>query len=369
MTTKAQRLQDEFYMREALSLALRGTGNVSPNPRVGCVLVRDGIVIGRGWHAVYGEAHAEVNAVRDAGGEVRGATAYITLEPCSHFGKTPPCADMLVEKGITRAVVGVTDPNPKVCGSGCGKLEAAGIEVTAGVLEDECKWFNRGFFRRIQNGRPWVTLKVAASLDGKIALQNGESKWITGPESRRNVHMLRAEHDALLTGVGTVLADDPAFTVRETPGKTPLRVVLDSSLRTPISAKLFETDPSRLLFFADASVSTQKIEIIRGKGAFVETLPNLRDNPARVLEKLAEFGVNYLMVEGGSGIVSSILRAGLADSLSLFIAPKIMGSGKGFADALHFDSMQDLIELKHVTTKQSGSDIWLEGVFSCSPDL
>lgn len=369
MTVGRQRETDETYMREAISLALRGTGATSPNPRVGCLIVRDEKIIGRGWHAVCGEAHAEVNAVRDAGGEVRGATAYVTLEPCCHYGKTPPCADMLVEQGVARVVIGAVDPNPKVCGGGCSKLEEAGIEVVRGILEEECKWLNRGFFRRIKDKRPWVTLKLAATLDGKIALPNGESKWITGELSRRNAHLLRAENDALLVGVGTVLADDPALTVRDVPGRTPIRIVLDSALRTPLTAKLFEHEPERIVFFANAGVSSEKIEALQKRGAKVETVRDLHSNLPYLLETIAGMGVNYLMVEGGASVAASFMRQGLADALSLFIAPKIMGAGRGFADDLRFGSIKDLIELKQCSTKPSGEDIWLEGVFACSPDL
>jgi diaminohydroxyphosphoribosylaminopyrimidine deaminase/5-amino-6-(5-phosphoribosylamino)uracil reductase len=235
-------------------------------------------------------------------------------------------------------------------------------------LEEECTWANRGFFHRITLGRPWVMLKVAASLDGKIALQNGESKWITCEESRRNAQLLRAENDALITGVSTVLADNPKLTVRDVPGRTPLRVILDGSLRTPLDAALFDSEPERLLFFADASVSEEKARLFKEKGADVETIGSLRRNLRQVLEKLGEKGVNYLMVEAGASLVSSFLNEKLADSLSLFIAPKLLGDGKGFSDMLHFDTMDAVSELKQVTTKQSGSDIWLEGVFACSRD-
>ena len=327
---------DEYYMSCALELAARGA-ECSPNPRVGCVLVRDGEIVGRGWHQKYGGPHAEVNAVRDAGDAARGATAYVTLEPCSHYGKTPPCADLLIERG-----------------------------VAAGVLEDECRWMNRGFIRRMTHGRPWVTLKIAASLDGKIALENGESKWITGPESRSMVHAMRAENDAVLTGIGTVLADDPQLTVRDAPGRTPLRVILDRRLRTPLDAKILEG--GGVSIFALDSAPRAKGEALERAGARVEYLAE--DNfLAAVLDKLCRDGVNYLMVEAGAGVAGAFVKAGLCDELALFTAPKIMGRGPSFADSAAFDSMGGVPELKIREVSRCGEDLLVRGVFACSPDL
>ena len=356
---------DEYYMSCALELAARGA-ECSPNPRVGCVLVRDGEIVGRGWHQKYGGPHAEVNAVRDAGEAARGATAYVTLEPCSHYGKTPPCADLLIERGVARCVAGMRDPNPKVDGGGFAKLEKAGIAVKAGVLEDECRWMNRGFIRRMTQGRPWVTLKIAASLDGKIALENGESKWITGPESRSMVHAMRAESDAVLTGIGTVLADDPQLTVRDAPGRTPLRVILDRRLRTPLDAKILEG--GGVSIFALDSAPRAKGEALERVGARVEYLAedNFLD---AVLDKLCRDGVNYLMVEAGAGVAGAFVKAGLCDELALFTAPKIMGRGPSFADGATFTSMGGVPELKIREVSRCGEDLLVRGVFACSPDL
>ncbi len=364
MTLPKSRI-DEYYMNCALELAARGR-ECSPNPRVGCVLVRGGEIVGRGWHKKCGGPHAEVNAVRDAGGAARGATAYVTLEPCSHYGRTPPCADLLIESGVARVVAGMRDPNPKVDGGGIAKLERAGIEVESGVMEAECRWMNRGFIRRMTLGRPWVTLKAAASLDGKIALENGESKWITGPDSRAAVHAMRAESDAVLTGVGTVLADDPQLTVRDAPGRTPLRAVLDRRLRTPLGAKILEGGGT--VIFTLASAPRDKGEALERAGARVEYLSE-DDFLASVLDKLCRDGVNYLMVEAGAGVAGAMIKGGFCDELALFAAPKIMGRGLSFADGAAFASMAEVPPLEIREVSRSGDDLLVRGVFACSPDL
>lgn len=355
-------------MRTALSLALNGTGTVSPNPRVGCVIVRDSKIIGTGWHKCCGEPHAEVEAVRNAGGNIKGSTVYVNLEPCCHQGRTPPCAPMLIEKGVARVVIGMTDPNPIVDCRGENMLLDAGIEVTSGVLEKESKWINRGFIRRMRNKRPWITIKIAASIDGNIALKNGTSKWITGESSRQKVHMMRAENDALLSGAGTVIADDPTFTVREADGRTPKRVILDRRLNTPLSAAIFKEKD--LIFLTASCASTEKITGIRELGAEVYTIDAHECSELEfVMAKLCEIGVNYLMVECGAKLTSSLLRSGLADEISLFMAPKILGSGIHFSEYLELGMLDDAIKIKDIKTSACGDDIWIRGVFSCSPDL
>ena len=356
---------DEYYMRCALELAERGT-ECSPNPRVGCVLVRDGEIVGRGWHKKYGGPHAEVNAVRDAGDAACGATAYVTLEPCCHYGKTPPCADLLIERGVKRVVAGMRDPNPKVDGGGIAKLERAGIEVKSGILEEECRWMNRGFIRAMTRRRPWVTLKVAASLDGKIALENGESKWITGAEARAAVHAMRAQNDAVLTGSGTVLADDPMLTVRDAPGRTPLRVVLDRRLRTPLNAKILQGGGT--VIFTAESAPQEKKSALEAAGARVE--PITEENfLASVMDKLCRYGVNYLMVEAGAELTGAFIKSGFCDELALFTAPKIMGRGASFADGISFGSLAEVPSLKIDEILRCGEDFLVKGVFGCSPDL
>lgn len=362
--------ENEYYMAKALSLARRGIGSVSPNPLVGCVIVRDGKIIGSGWHEHYGGPHAEVSAVRDAAGDVAGATVYVNLEPCSHFGKTPPCADMLIEKAVSRVVIGMTDPNPKVNGRGTEKLRSAGIDVVTGVLEDECKRVNRGFIFRVKENRPFVTLKVASSLDGKIALEDGSSKWITGPESRKMTHAIRAMNDAILTGIGTILADDPEMTVRDMPGKTPLRVILDRELRIPGDAKILDVSKGKVLIIAGASASKEKAERLvecRVDVEFLDCGPECEIEA--ILALLTNKGVNYLMVEAGVGVVGSFLNSGKADRLSLFISPKVIGRGKCWTDNVKIERMAEALKLKRSETLTFGSDILIDGVFACSPDL
>ena len=364
-----QRKIDQHYMRIALDLASNGTQTTSPNPRVGCVIVRDGQIIGKGWHHFYGAPHAEVEAVRDAGGNVSGATVYVSLEPCCHFGKTPPCAQMLVEHKIARVVAGMSDPNPKVNGKGFELLVNAGITVKSGVLEDKAKYLNRGFIRSVIQHRPWVTLKSAISLDGDVALSDGSSKWVTGAQARVKVQMMRAENDALLTGVGTILADDPEFNVRSASSdKAPLRIILDSTLRTPENSKIFGTGP--LLFFVKPTVSKDRIALFKEKGALVEVIDTEPDKEiGQILNILRQKGINYLMVEAGPRVTSSFLVSGLTDEISFFMAPKLMGSGMHCTDHLYVNEMNDALKLKDISCTKCGKDILIRGVLSCSPDL
>ena len=386
---------DEYYMSRALSLAQRGMGFTSPNPMVGCVLVSPsgegpaGRVIGEGWHRRCGGDHAEVAALKDAarrGEDVRGAAAYVSLEPCCHVGRTPPCAQRLAAEGIARVVAATTDPNPKVKGGGMSVLREAGIDVTLPCLEPEARWLNRGFLRAQTLGRPWVTLKAAASLDGRMALANGESKWITGPEARAWAHLMRASHDAVMVGVGTVLRDDPELTVRHTEGRDPLRVVLDSHLRTLSDAKavkgkggcliltiLNEADDAKrakINPMRGASRATQKKRLIDA-GARVVELPGCdgRVDLGAALSFLAAEGVLTLMVEGGPGVQGALIKEGLADSLALFAAPKILGEGPGLGSGVYLDSVADSFKLRDVRTRRVGGDILIEGSFTCSPDL
>ena len=371
---------DEYYMRCALSLAWRGTA-VTPNPRVGCVLVKESAngarVVGKGYHAAYGAPHAEVMALDDAarrGEDVRGSTAYVTLEPCSHFGKTPPCAPRLVSEGITRVVAGSEDPNPKVKGGGFSVLREAGVEVAAPCLEKECKWLNRGFFRYNTHNRPWVTLKAAMSLDGKMALASETSKkrtslrGITGEEALDRTHLLRAEHDGILVGVGTVLADDPELTNRRACGKSPLRIVLDTKLSLPPSARVL----GRGTLVLTCSENTCKKKALEESGAKICILPSNKDGRVDLdaaLSVIARHGVQLLMVEGGPTVLSAFMRAGLCDSLALFTAPVIMGDGPGLGDGLRFDIMDSTVKLRDVCIRRLGNDVLAEGIFRCSPGL
>ena len=368
---QSDRTTHEHYMRMAISLAERGTGCVSPNPRVGCVLVKEGTVVGWGYHRRYGGPHAEVEALRMAGDLASGATAYVNLEPCSHFGKTPPCAPQLAAAGVARVVTGMRDPNPRVNGAGLACLEEAGIETTAGVLENECKWLNRGFIRTMTLNRPWVTVKAAMSLDGDIALAGGESKWISGPLSRSKAHLLRSEHDAVLVGVGTVLSDDPELTVRLVEGRSPLRVILDSQLRTPLGAKVI--GDGKCLFLASENAPSERANALESRGAKIRRVAidatTGRPKLEGILSTLASEGVSMLLVEGGSSVISTFIKAQMVDEYSLFVAPVFLGRGLQLAGELSLDHMGEAIALSPARIKQVEGDLWLEVNPKCSPAL
>ncbi|WP_331562138.1 bifunctional diaminohydroxyphosphoribosylaminopyrimidine deaminase/5-amino-6-(5-phosphoribosylamino)uracil reductase RibD [Chlorobium sp.] len=317
------------YMRRCLELARLGAGSVSPNPMVGSVIVADGRIIGEGYHRKYGDPHAEVNAVAAVADEalLRQATLYVNLEPCSHFGKTPPCSDLIIEKGIPRVVIGCRDPHIKVAGKGIEKLLAAGVEVIEGVLQEESGKINEAFITSHRKGRPFVALKLAQTLDGKIATATGASKWITGDDARREVHRLRCHYDAVLTGAATVMADDSRLTVRHCAGRNPLRVVLDSRLSIPENAGVFSDEAKTVLFTSPALHKSQKAARLSEKGVTVLAVEGRECglDLAAVLAALHERRVLSVLVEGGSRMVSSFINAKLADKLYLFIAPKLFG--------------------------------------------
>jgi diaminohydroxyphosphoribosylaminopyrimidine deaminase/5-amino-6-(5-phosphoribosylamino)uracil reductase len=355
---------DEDHMRAALSLAARGLGQTAPNPSVGCVIVgADGSVVGRGTTAPGGRPHAEVVALRMAGDAARGGTAYVTLEPCSHVGQTPPCADALIAAGIARVVVATTDPDPRVNGSGLARLRAAGVAVTEGVLTAPAETLGAGFTTRVRLGRPLVTLKLASTLDGRIATARGESRWITGPAARRAAHFLRATHDAILVGVGTVLADDPDLTCR-LPGAraVPLRrVVADSTLRTPPTARLVTTaaeTPTLFLTRPDADPARQAALIAAGARVLPVAAYDGGIDLAAGLAALGADGLTQLLVEGGGGIAASLLRAGLVDRLAWFHAPAIMG-GDGWPAAapLGLAGLADIPRFVRTCVRPVGDDL------------
>jgi diaminohydroxyphosphoribosylaminopyrimidine deaminase/5-amino-6-(5-phosphoribosylamino)uracil reductase len=321
---------DRWHMRAALGLAHRALGSVAPNPAVGCVIVLDGRVVGRGFTQPGGRPHAETQALEDAGPLVRGATAYVSLEPCSHHGKTAPCADALIAAGIARVVVAATDPDPRVSGAGLVRLREAGIEVTEKVCETEARLLNEGFFRKVTQGRPLVTLKLATSLDGMIGTQGGDSRWITGEEARRAGHLLRARHDAVLTGVGTVLADDPMLDCRiEGLGHlSPVRVVADSGLRTPMDSQLVRTAAAVPLWMVTTEHAAAAAgERFTGAGAEVIAVPTADGglDVALMLAALAQRGITRVLVEAGRAVAGSLLRADLVDRIAWFRAPAVMG--------------------------------------------
>jgi len=353
-------------MRAALALARRGLGDTWPNPSVGCVIVREGRVVGRGWTQPGGRPHAETEALRRAGDLARGATAYVTLEPCSHHGRTPPCCDALVAAGIARVVVAMRDPDPRVDGRGFARLRDAGITVGEGLCGSEARNLVAGFVRRVNEGLPVVTLKLATTLDGRIATATGESRWITGPAARREAHALRARHDAILVGSGTLIADDPDLTCR-LPGAAqvqPLRVVADARLRSPPGAKLFASarthptvlvtvpghPPPALAPYQDAGAEV--IKVARGhEGLSMRAL----------LAALAQRGVTRVLAEGGAGIAASLLREGLVHRLAWFHAPAVMGGdGMPAAYPLPVELLAAMPRFRRVSVRPCGDDLLTE---------
>lgn len=349
---------DHQYMAQALRLAERGMYTTSPNPRVGCVIVNNGMVVGEGWHARAGQAHAEVHALQQAGDRARSATAYVTLEPCSHHGRTPPCADALIAAGVARVVAAMRDPNPKVAGSGLARLQATGIDTASGLMETQARELNPGFIARMEKQRPWVRSKIAASLDGGTALENGISQWITGAAARHDVQHWRARACAVLTGIGTVLADDPQMNVRgiET-DRIPLRVVLDSQLRLPPDARILQGGGVLIVCGSD---SVPQADILRQAGAEILALPGgdgLTDLPA-LLAVLAQREINELHVEAGPGVNGAMLRAGLIDELLLYLAPTLLGSAaRGLFDFPALTGMSQRTNLDILALDKVGQDI------------
>ncbi len=320
-------------MQQAIELARNGLGWVSPNPPVGCVIVAgESSVVGRGWHQMYGEAHAEVNALEEAGARAQGATAYVTLMPCNHQGKTPPCTQALIRAGVKRVVVSVDDPDP-VSGEGLKTLEDAGIEVSIGLLEDETKKMMHGFIKFIQTKLPHITLKYAMTLDGCIATASGDSKWISSEESRESVQAMRADVDAVMVGSSTLVCDDPRLNVRDHTKAQPFRVIIDSKLRTPVGATVFKTSGGKVVILGSVKSDQQRVVELKRSGAEVILVPDCGGHiDLRVgLEMLAEqFGIRSIICEGGGGLAGALLRSKLVDKVVAFIAPKILG-GSGIS--------------------------------------
>ncbi|WP_418304116.1 bifunctional diaminohydroxyphosphoribosylaminopyrimidine deaminase/5-amino-6-(5-phosphoribosylamino)uracil reductase RibD [Nitrosospira lacus] len=338
---------DHAHMSQALQLAEKGLYGTSPNPRVGCVIVRDGRIVGSGWHERAGEPHAEINALVAAGTAAQGATAYVTLEPCSHHGRTPPCAEALIKAGIAKVVTAMTDPNPLVAGRGSALLEQAGIEVQTGLMEAEAKALNIGFVARHTRKRPWVRVKIAASLDGKTALGNGSSQWITSEAARRDGHRFRARSCAIMTGIGTILADDPQLIVRHVETfRQPLRVVVDSRLEIPLDAKALRGE-GELVFAAAASEG--KITALRDVGAHSIVMPDKNENVdlVKMMQTLADFEINEVMVEAGSKLSGALISAGLVDELVIYFAPCLIGDvARGM---LQLPELTDLADKRALT--------------------
>lgn len=349
---------DHYFMSQAIALARRGLYSTHPNPRIGCVVVKDGNVVGSGWHAQAGQPHAEVLALREAGESARGSVVYVNLEPCCHQGRTPPCTGFLIDAGVKRVVAALEDPNPQVAGGGIETLRSAGIDVDVGVMRQESERLNRGFLHRTRLRRPWITIKVAASFDGRTAMRSGESQWITGEPARRDVHRWRARSSAVMTGSGTVLADDPALTVRhvDTP-RQPLRIVVDSRFSTPAGARVFEAPGTTLVATANEEYEyTDRLDT----GVEVAYLPNDDGavDLADLMGDLAQREVNELLVEAGPTLSGAMMRAGLVDEVLLYLSPRFLGSeGRGMFDLPGVEHLGECATHQVLDIRQFGEDL------------
>ena len=356
--------RDRQYMEQALCLAKKGEGFVSPNPMVGAVIVKDGRVIGSGYHRQYGGPHAEVNAVAEAKEDIAGATVYVTLEPCAHYGKTPPCADMLAEKKPARVVVGSLDPNPLVAGKGVQKLRDAGIPVTVGVLEAQCRELNRVFFHYIAAKRPYVVMKTAMTLDGKIATVTGESQWITGEESRRDAHYLRCKYTGIMVGVNTIVHDNARLTCRLEQGKNPVRIVVDSCLRIPLSANVLKEQESNQTILATTSqaspLAVQKLEALGARVLCCRSKDG-RVDLGDLMDRLGELGIDSVLLEGGATLNDAALREGIVQEVVAYIAPKIIGGAQALTpvEGAGTARLQDAYQLERMRAEPVGQDIKL----------
>lgn len=362
-----------MYMQRALALAAQGKGRVSPNPMVGAILAKEGSIVGEGFHPHAGGDHAEVVALQAAGRAARGAVLYITLEPCCHYGKTPPCTEALIEAGITRVAVATLDPNPLVAGKGVRRLREAGIAVEMGPLGQEAVRLNEAYFKYIQTRRPFVILKAALSLDGKLATRTGDSRWITGERARRRVHQLRNEVDAVLTGIGTVVKDDPLLTTRlDTPGvRDPLRVIVDSRARLPLSAQLLKTSSRPPLVAVGPDAPQNRCDVLKKAGAEVVVIPR-GDGGLSLPDLMAILGrreVTSVMIEGGGRLSTSALQAGIVDKVILMIAPMLIG-GTTAPTLLQGEGVEKLSEafrLQEVKVEPLGDDLVVEGYLTDPP--
>jgi len=356
---------DRRYMRMACRLALKAAGRTSPNPMVGAVIVRRGRIIATGYHQFAGGDHAEIGALKEAGSQAKGATLYINLEPCSHHGRTPPCTRALIRAGIKELVAGMKDPNPLVAGTGFRQLRQSGIRVRVGILEDECRTLNEAFSKYITRRIPFIILKLAATLDGKIATLTGDARWVSDAESRLLVHKLRNQVDAVLVGVGTVVADNPQLTCRLPGGRDPWRVILDGQLRIPISARLLhERSAEKNIVVTGLQAPPKKVQALKRLGAQVWQLPlherRIRWKP--ILRKLAGMGVVSVMIEGGAATARSALIEEIVDKIFFFYAAKILGGdGRVMIDGLGIKRMSRSIRIQQMAVKNSGSDLLVSG--------
>lgn len=357
---------DEFYMKRALELAVKGIGMVNPNPMVGAVIVKDNKVIGEGFHEKYGHAHAERNAVKNAVEDIEGATIYVTLEPCAHYGKTPPCVDLLIEKKVRKVVIGMLDPNPLVVGKSIKKLKENNIEVKVGVKEKECRKLNEVFIKYITTKKPFVIMKAGISIDGKIATSSGESKWITSERSRLHSHELRNRMSGIMVGINTVLSDDPSLTYRgEHKGKDPIRIIIDSTLKVPFESKVIKYNNNNTIVACVENTDLIKKEKLEKMGVkIIETKSKKgKVDLQEVVEKLGKEKIDSILLEGGGTLNFSALKEGIVDKVRFYIAPKIIGgeNSKNSVSGQGFYNLDDCVNLKDMSYEQMGNEIVVEG--------
>lgn len=357
-------------MQTAIALARNGIGKTSPNPAVGAVIVKNGRIIGKGYHKKAGSAHAELNALKQAGIKAKGAEMYVTLEPCSHFGRTPPCTDVIIKAGIKKVFIGMKDPNPLVSGKGIRHLKDAGIDVEAGILEAQCRGINEAYIKYITTKTPFVTLKIASTLDGKIATAAGESKWITGKAARRFAHRMRRDADAVMVGIGTVLKDNPELTTRLVKGKDPVRIVVDSKLRIPANARVLNKKRGSVIIATTKGRDQvsgnrgQKIKKIEAAGAEVLELPSKtgKVDLKALMKELGKKEITNLIIEGGSTLSAASLKDGIVDKIVIFYAPRILGKeGLPMIERLGIRRLKDAVSLTRLEYRKIGEDILVEG--------
>lgn len=357
---------DERFMKRALELAKKGEGKVNPNPLVGAVIVKNNKIIGEGYHELYGGNHAEINAIKSSKEPLEGTTIYVTLEPCHHYGKTPPCVDSIIEHGFSKVLIGQIDPNPLVSGKSIEKLRKAGIEVEIGILEEECIKLNEVFNKYILSNKPYVVLKAAMSLDGKIAAASGESMWITGEMARAHGHELRNKLSAIMVGINTVIKDNPSLTCRVPHGRNPIRIIVDSKLRIPLDSKVLDiSNKSRCLVATTEKASKDKIKLLKDKGIEVLMLPykDERVDIRALIEELGRLKIDSILLEGGGNLNFSFLEAGLVDKVAFYIAPKIIGGDKAKTpvEGLGIGALSEAFNIKNISTKFLGEDLLIEG--------
>ena len=358
-------IDDSYYMGIAIRLARRGAGKAGPNPMVGAVIVANGNIIGQGYHKKCGDHHAEINAINSAKKNIKGSTFYITLEPCSHYGRTPPCIDALIRENPGRVVVGSLDPNPEVNGKGIKILRSKGIKVDVGICESDCMQLNEHYFKFIKTGMPYITVKYAQTLDGRIATKSGDSQWISSEASRRYVHRLRSINQGIMVGAGTVVADNPQLTVRHVRGKNPFRIIVDSKLRVPIKSSVLTDANACLTIIATTSdAPAAKIAAVKKQGAEIWVVKKERDGRVSLRDLLRKLGKREIMsvlVEGGSEIITSLLKAGLVDKMIIPIAPMIVGKGLEAIGDLNINKINNSIRFTSFKTMKKGDDIIFEG--------